>query len=142
MIGLCSGIMFFLLLLVRALEAKAKEVTNEVIDLQIRLAWAHASPGPIDGSMGMNTRTAIQAFQRMRGLDETGELNEQTPQALGSFDGKPTVIDYEITKEDVIGPFVEKIPNDMVEMTKLNRLSYTSPGRARGGGGGSERSRG
>jgi hypothetical protein len=66
----------------------------------------------------------------------------KVPGFCESFDGKPTVIDYEITKEDVIGPFVEKIPNDMVEMTKLNRLSYTSPGRARAGGGGSERSRG
>jgi lipoprotein-anchoring transpeptidase ErfK/SrfK len=102
-------------------------VTNEVIDFQVRLAWAHASPGPIDGSMGMNTRAAIKAFQRMRGLDETGELNEQTRQVLESFDGKPTVIEYEISKEDVAGPFLEKIPSDMMEMAKLKRLSYTSP---------------
>ena len=101
--------------------------SHPAIDLQVRLAWSNASPGPIDGEMGKNTRIAIKAFQRMRGLKETGEFDETTRAALQVKSNKPTVIEYEITEDDVAGPFLDKIPEDMVEMAKLERLSYTSP---------------
>ena len=114
-------------LLLFNLAAKADVSSYPAVDLQVRLAWSHASPGPIDGEMGKNTRTAIKAFQRMRGLKETGELDETTRAALQVQSNKPTVIEYEITENDVAGPFNDKIPEDMVEMAKLERLSYTSP---------------
>ena len=37
------------------------------------------------------------------------------------------LVDYKITKDDVDGPFLDNIPNEMVEMAKLDHLSYTSP---------------
>ena len=77
--------------------------------------------------MGKNTRIAIKAFQRMRGLKETGEFDETTRAALQVKSNKQTVIEYEITQDDVAGPFLDKIPDDMVEMAKLERPSYTSP---------------
>ena len=104
----------------------AEDASQSLIDLQVRLAWAHASPGPVDGRMGKNTRTAVEAFQRMQGLEVTGEADEKTRAALPKSD-KPTLVDYEITKDDVDGPFVDKIPDEMEDMAKLDRLSYTSP---------------
>ena len=115
------------LLLLLSMGAGTKGGFHSAIDLQIRLAWSHASPGPIDGEMGKNTRIAIKEFQRMRGLDETGEVEEKTRTALQAESNKPTVIEYEITEDDVAGPFLDKIPEDMLEMAKLDRLSYNSP---------------
>ena len=125
MVRLCF--LGLLLLFCVSKEAEAEVGLQSAIDLQVRLAWSHASPGPIDGEMGKNTRIAIKAFQRMRGLDETGEVDAKTREALQAQGDKPTVIDYEITKGDVAGPFLDTIPNDMVEMAKLDHLSYTSP---------------
>jgi lipoprotein-anchoring transpeptidase ErfK/SrfK len=77
--------------------------------------------------MGKNTRIAVKSFQRMQGLEETGVVDEKTLAALQAGVGKPTVTQYEITKGDVAGPFLDKIPDGMAEMAKLNTLSYTSP---------------
>jgi lipoprotein-anchoring transpeptidase ErfK/SrfK len=118
-------LVFFLLL--GASPLRAETGSQETIDLQVRLSRAHASPGPIDGMMGKNTRNAINAFQRMHGLEPTGERDEETAAKLGSLGNEPTMLDYEITEEDVKGPFLDKIPNKMTEMAKLERLSYTSP---------------
>ena len=37
------------------------------------------------------------------------------------------MVDYEITPEDVAGPFLPEVPTDYAEMAKLDRLSYTGP---------------
>ena len=44
----------------------------------VMLNNAHASPGAIDGSSGMNTLKAIASFQQMNGLKPTGVLNKET----------------------------------------------------------------
>ena len=116
-------LVFFLLL--GASPLRAETGSQETIDLQVRLSRAHASPGPIDGLMGKNTDNAIKAFQRMHGLEPTGELDEETAAKLDS--NEPTMLDYVITEQDVKGPFLDKIPDKMTEMAKLERLSYTSP---------------
>lgn len=107
-------------------QAHAQSASQSIIDAQVWLDRANASPGPIDGLMGKNTRTAIEAFQRMQGLQETGEFDEQTRAALQSRSDEPTMRDYEISKDDVNGPFLREIPAQMQEMAKLDRLSYTS----------------
>ena len=93
-----------LLLLCVSKEAEAEVDFQPGLDLQVRLAWSHASPGPIDGEMGNNTRIAVKAFQRMRGLDETGEVDAKTRAALQAHGEKPIITEYEITKDDVAGP--------------------------------------
>ena len=114
-------------LLVWASPSQAEAGSQETIDLQVRLARAHASPGPIDGLMGKNTRNAISAFQRIQGLEQTGKLDEETRKTLEGLGDAPTMRDYEITEADVKGPFLDKIPDRMVDRAKLERLSYTSP---------------
>ncbi len=34
---------------------------------------------------------------------------------------------YTITPEDVAGPFIDKMPSDMMERSKLPALTYASP---------------
>lgn len=55
--------------------------------LQTRLAETGFSPRGIDGDFGGKTRTALEAFQRDRGLTVSGEVDEATWRAL--FDADP-----------------------------------------------------
>ena len=41
-------------------------------------------PGPIDGSRGGQTASALSKFQRDKGLEQTGTLNSSTLQALST----------------------------------------------------------
>lgn len=80
--------------------------------LQVALDRASFSPGALDGQMGSNTKKALAAYKQAYG----GE-----PPAVEA------VTTYQITEEDLAVPFVEDIPSDLVEQSKLKALSYRSP---------------
>ncbi len=46
--------------------------------VETRLEASGLEPGPVDGTFDDDTRRAIRAYQRDRGLEQTGYLNEQT----------------------------------------------------------------
>jgi lipoprotein-anchoring transpeptidase ErfK/SrfK len=69
------------------------------------------SPGAIDGRMGMNTKKALEAYQK--------NGNDSAPS------GEPLTT-YTITSEDAAGPFIDRMPADMMEMSKLPGLGYVS----------------
>ncbi|MBM3223662.1 MAG: peptidoglycan-binding protein [Candidatus Tectomicrobia bacterium] len=52
--------------------------------LQTRLRALGFSPGELDGIFGDNTRAAVIAFQRSRGLDDDGKVGRLTREALAS----------------------------------------------------------
>jgi lipoprotein-anchoring transpeptidase ErfK/SrfK len=52
-------------------------------------------------------------------------------QALAA-DRAPTLVDYTLTDADVKGPFVRRIPEDMMEKAKLEKLGYASAEEALG----------
>jgi lipoprotein-anchoring transpeptidase ErfK/SrfK len=123
------GVVAMLGSLATALPASAQgtRANNETLDLQVRLARVNASPGPIDGKTGKNMQFAISAFQRMRGLEETGRSDGQLTNVLSEGDSKPTLVDYLIIQKDVAGPFLQRVPTQLEEMATLKRLGYTSP---------------
>ena len=102
-------------------------VASPALDLQVRLDRAGFSPGQIDGRSGRNTRQALAAFQRANQLGSTGEPDPATLEALSRAAPGDTVVSYQVTAEDVAGPFVEVIPEDMLERAKLPALGFTSP---------------
>ena len=110
---------------------KAEPVTadakrNALIRAEVLLARAHFSPGVIDGQDGGNLKNAVGAYEVAHGLPVDGVMDEQVWASLAK-DTQPALTDYAITADDVKGPFVAKIPTDMVEMAKLDALAFTSP---------------
>lgn len=108
-------------------EQGAKEVSGPLmVKLQILLDRAHASPGFIDGREGDNVRNALRMFEERSNLPVDGKLDSDVWKLLER--GTPDVIvSYELTADDLKGPFVDKIPTDYAEMAKMKRLSYASP---------------
>jgi lipoprotein-anchoring transpeptidase ErfK/SrfK len=82
--------------------------------LQVALDRAGFSPGEIDGAPGVNTDRAMAAFKGAKG---TSELDDGYANP---------VVNYTITAEDTAGPFVERIPEDMMEKSTLPALAYRS----------------
>ncbi|HYR87508.1 MAG TPA: L,D-transpeptidase [Terriglobia bacterium] len=98
---------------------------SAVLRAQILLDRAAFSPGEIDDGYGPNLRSAIRGFQAAHDLPATDELGPET-WALLNMDSEPVLIPYEISAEDVAGPF-EEIPADIMERAKLQALGYQSP---------------
>ena len=55
---------------------------GEVRQAQERLKDAGFNPGPVDGQLGAQTKSAIKEYQRAHGLPQTGQLDEDTRELL------------------------------------------------------------
>lgn len=99
--------------------------TAMTVKLQALLDWNHASPGPIDGGFGMNTKKALINFQKIQGLEPTGKMNEATWRALTKNipANQPALVSYTITKEDVNTKF-GALPAGAEARSKLKGLYY------------------
>src|SRR4051812_42863540 len=95
-----------------ARSAAPPPVDMTVLQTQVMLDRAGYSPGEIDGAMGTSTTRALQAYTSHGGKAD----------ALPS----DAVTTYKITEQDAAGPFVPRIPEDMIEKSKLPSLGYTS----------------
>ncbi len=95
------------------------------LKLQIILDQAGMSSGVIDGVNGRNVAKAIAAVEVLTGQPVDGVLDEEIWKRLPH--DTPILVDYEITPDDLAGPFLSEIPSDFAEMAKLDRLSYTGP---------------
>src|SRR5688572_30191377 len=97
---------------------------QQVLAVQVALDRAGFSPGEIDGRGGPKTRLALSEYQKSANLAPTGVVSEETLAALRA--PADPVISYTITPQDVAGPFIDKMPRDMMESAKLPALAYTS----------------
>jgi lipoprotein-anchoring transpeptidase ErfK/SrfK len=99
---------------------------SDVLQLQVWLDRAGFSPGEIDGRDGTNTRRAAQMYAKARGL--AAASREAVLQKLSEEQkGAPAVVEYEITSDDVAGPFVKEVPADLMQQAELPALGYRTP---------------
>ncbi len=98
-----------------------------ILKLQVLLDRNNASPGVIDSIYGGNVAKAISAMESTLGLPVDGELDAEVWAALGGDSARPPLKNYEITAEDLEGPFLPEIPTDYAELAKLESVAYTGP---------------
>ena len=112
-----GGLLIFVIALATSASAEQRRPAAKPLDLtavqtQVMLDRAGFSPGEIDGNLGTNTKRALDAFTK------SGGKADQLP--------ADAIVSYTISEQDAAGPFTEKIPEDMVEKSKLPALGYSS----------------
>jgi lipoprotein-anchoring transpeptidase ErfK/SrfK len=95
------------------------------IRLQVLLDRAKFSPGEIDGRFGENAKKALRAYDEAEQLPISDELGTEVWAKLTN-DNRPVMTSYTISKKDVAGPFLRKLPTKMEDMKDIPKLSYTS----------------
>lgn len=104
------------------------DACGDPVSYQVLLDRRGISPGEIDGAGGPNLERAVRTFQESAGLRVTGKADCATWQALTANGSPEVLVDYEITADDVKGPFLESaVPGDLVAQAKLETLAYSSP---------------
>jgi lipoprotein-anchoring transpeptidase ErfK/SrfK len=84
---------------VRSLESSGSRPVETVLEAQIALARLGISSGSIDGVLGSQTRSALIAFQRKKGIVPSGALDAETKSAL--LISLPAVTEYTVTADDL-----------------------------------------
>lgn len=111
-----------------AAQEPARLIPSETLAAQVMLDRAGFSPGEIDGKSGVNLRRALEAFQKRHGLASSGQLDQPTwDRLVGVTADPPPTVPYEISPDDVEGPFTPDIPSDLVRQSKLEALHYRHP---------------
>lgn len=98
-------------------------IDGELFHAQVLMS-AHAfSPGVIDGKKGESFRLALRSFQRSRGLDATGELDNVTRRALLQAN-RPSTVMVRLGPDDVRSQYVYPFPKDPEDQAELKFLGY------------------
>jgi lipoprotein-anchoring transpeptidase ErfK/SrfK len=96
----------------KAPAAVAQVPDMQMLATQVMLDRAGYSPGEIDGVRGNSTDRALAAYTKSGGKGDAIPADAMTT--------------YTISEQDAAGPFAPAIPRDMMAMSTLPALGYTS----------------
>ena len=101
-------------------RSAARRPVETILEAQIALVRQGISPGSIDGVFGAQTRSALIAFQKKRGITPSGLLDASTkPLLLISL---PAMTDGTVTAEDL----ARLLPVPKTWLDKSNSRAWTS----------------
>ena len=103
--------------------APGSPIDGEIFHAQVLLDVAGFPAGVIDGKKGMSFRKAVQGFQESRDLEQSGELDAPTRQALLKV-GRESTKMLALGPEVFEGPFVYPLPKDPEAQAELQFLGY------------------
>ena len=98
-------------------------ITGELFHAQVLMSAHGFSPGVIDGKKGESFRLALRSFQRSRGLEATGELDNATRRALLQVN-RPSTVMVRLGPDDVRSQYVYPFPKDPEKQAELKFLGY------------------
>ena len=94
-----------------------------MLQTQVVLDRTGFSPGVIDGKKGQSLVLALKAFQQANDIDESGEIDTATTEALRKF-AVPATRLVRIPAGFANGPFVPEFPDKAEDQAKLPALGY------------------
>lgn len=107
-----------------SVSVEADQPSPALLKAEVLLARLDISPGQIDGRWNDNARRAMAAFQRTHHLDASGNLDEAAWNELVKSSTEPALVAYQISPEDVKGPFAAQLPDDMRGLARLRWVGY------------------
>ena len=98
-------------------------IDGEFFHAQVLMSAHGFSPGVIDGKEGESFKLALRSFQRARGLEASGELDNETRRALLQAN-RPSTVLVRLGPDDVRSQYVYPFPHDPEKQAKLKFLGY------------------
>ena len=98
-------------------------IDGEFFHAQVLMSAHGFSPGVIDGKEGESFKLALRSFQRARGLDDSGELDNATRRALLQAN-RPSTVMVRLGPDDVRSQYVYPFPKEPEEQAELKFLGY------------------
>ncbi|MGI8611498.1 MAG: L,D-transpeptidase family protein [Sphingomicrobium sp.] len=98
-------------------------IDGEFFHAQVLMSAHGFSPGVIDGKEGESFKLALRSFQRARNLDATGELDNDTRQALLQAN-RPSTVMVRLGPDDVRSQYVYPFPQNPEKQAELGFLGY------------------